>query len=1156
MNPKGSETQYQFEYLTEARWQENGETFEGASSAPASAVSIGNGAAAVPVSFKVEGLEPSTTYRFRVVATNDYEETAEGERDPETDEEIVRSFTTYAPPQSFSGECPGNESLRAGASAQLPDCRAWEQASPVEKNQGNVQGTAFLTRASENGEAISFESTAGIPGGDGAQEFPTYVARRNSTGWSTTGTLPGANSGQRARLLGWTPDFATVFDEAEIFGQGNSFLSRATGDGNQTKITPYTLPIPKYDYIGSSKDGSTVVFDAEDSSESSLQLTPTSAAGKPNVYAWNRGEPGKIWLAGVLPDGSVPPFGTDATAGGDFTVDSHRVTTDGSVFFNDLEDGQLYLRLNPTAPETTAKDAGECIPDPVLACTVHISATQKTNGKGPEYAEGKRRDAAGPQPARFLSASPDGSLVTFSSSEKLTDEANTGPEPDAVAIARAKADDGGEKSLDFISAFAREIAIDPVGEYVYWTDPVHGQIGRSKLDGSDYDESFISPVSGQLQGIAVVDAPGAEYIFWTDLGGYEKEQGRIGRAGLDGGSVNPNCLTGLTNPRSIAASAEYVYWTIPSVAPAKTVKAEDGQVGRADLNCNSASVNSEFIDPAFISPKASGDIAVDGSHIYFSRVGGITGKSSVFRADLDGKNGASIAFVTPAFEPVGIAVNGSHLFWTDPVGSKVARSDLDGTDASEEPSFLTEAGHPGDLAVDEEHVYWTANQEEVANAGTDIYQLDRESGELSDLALDATDENGIEVQGIAGMSADSSYVYFVGNGVPDGVVNSPNAMGEIAEPGDCEGSGKSASGHCNLYVRHGSVIAFVARLRADAPPIEIGTGDAFDWAVGHAEAAFLVDRTARVSASGRYLLFRSRRELTGQDNRSLACSEATNKSSPGPCAQFFRFDYDTKGVTCLTCDTRGSVPRGPARLASLLPPRVGAVRPVSVLSRNFSRDGSRFFFETPDALVAADTNGEGGCTPWGSGLQQTIALNCQDVYEWEAGGSGSCTEASSSYNPENGGCIYLISGGKSDQASFFGDAGVDGRDVFVFTFERLVGQDRDSLLDVYDARAGGGLASQAASESPSCAGDACRSQPAPPPPPPTAASEGFSGPGNSKRSHVAGKKHKKHRKHRHGRHKRRKAGQGRRGNGRKNRHTKRHGGRRHRAVRTGGRAGR
>jgi hypothetical protein len=53
-----------------------------------------------------------------------------------------------------------------------------------------------------------------------------------------------------------------------------------------------------------------------------------------------------------------------------------------------------------------------------------------------------------------------------------------------------------------------------------------------------------------------------------------------------------------------------------------------------------------------------------------------------------------------------------------------------------------------------------------------------------------------------------------------------------------------------------------------------------------------------------------------------------------------------------------------------------------------------------------------------------------------------------------------------------------GSDIFFFTKAQLVGQDTDGLVDVYDARIGGGF--PAPPEEPSCSGDACQGPPSSP----------------------------------------------------------------------------
>jgi hypothetical protein len=101
---------------------------------------------------------------------------------------------------------------------------------------------------------------------------------------------------------------------------------------------------------------------------------------------------------------------------------------------------------------------------------------------------------------------------------------------------------------------------------------------------------------------------------------------------------------------------------------------------------------------------------------------------------------------------------------------------------------------------------------------------------------------------------------------------------------------------------------------------------------------------------------------------------------------------------------------------------------------------------------------------------------CQDVYEWESPGEGSCSEGNASYSAKAGGCVYLISDGKSPEPAYFGDADPSGQNVFFFTSDSLVPADGDNLYDIYDAAENGGLAAQFNPAAVPCAGEACQGE--------------------------------------------------------------------------------
>jgi hypothetical protein len=210
VNPRGSETSYRFEYTTQQRYEEEGESFAGA--LVAGEGSLGAGSEGVVLTAPLTGLAPGTAYRYRIIA-----ESSQG-----TVEE-QGGFVTYRIPDR--SESCGNESLRTAASAALPDCRAYELVTPANTNghmpRGIGTGTFSMRKASPSGDALSFLIEGGpIPGfeGTGTIYGDPYLARRGTSGWNTAAAGPsGAEAG--ALIPGSTsPDQGYSFWQAE--GEG------------------------------------------------------------------------------------------------------------------------------------------------------------------------------------------------------------------------------------------------------------------------------------------------------------------------------------------------------------------------------------------------------------------------------------------------------------------------------------------------------------------------------------------------------------------------------------------------------------------------------------------------------------------------------------------------------------------------------------------------------------------------------------------------------------------------------------------------------------------------------------------------------------------------------------------------------------------------
>jgi hypothetical protein len=609
INPQGLETEYHFEY--------------GLSPCPAKCTKVPVPDAKIPtgsspkvVKETIAGLTAGTTYHFRVVAKN-------GATAISSD----RLFVIYASP--LEG---------------LPDGRAYEQASPTNKDGGDVVGDFSVTKATPEGNGISFGSTFGIPGGKGAQELPGYLASREGGAWSTQGLLPPPSVGPRARTIGWTPDYSEVFSEA--FKLGNPRLKALIGQSTKTQaltvIGPYVAKA-EYSLAGTSPDSSSVFFEARAQLPPKAGEPPNPAAiqGALNLYVWNRSS-GEVKLAGVFNNGTVPPKGSFAgpydwargtngvtlrQGGGArnyYLQEEHAITPSGDVYFTAGGTGQLYLRRNPTQPQSEMKLNGkgeeECA-KAADACTIQVSASHKTDGKGPNGT-----DAAGEQPAIFQAATEDGSTAFFTSPEKLTNDANTGPEQPLAAIGTANSETGAIENAEFLPKHAVGVAVD--AKYIYWADPAKGTIGRAELSNpASANDAFITPgpveyevepgVMESVESTPRYVAVDAEHVYWTNTGRTEANglpisgTGTIGRAKVIGDEVSeikPDFIRGASNPEGIAVNATHIYWANAILGGIGT-----NSIARATLD--GGTVDEGFFKTSSGVPRG---VALSPTHIYFS----------------------------------------------------------------------------------------------------------------------------------------------------------------------------------------------------------------------------------------------------------------------------------------------------------------------------------------------------------------------------------------------------------------------------------------------------------------------------------------------------------------------------------------------------------
>lgn len=320
----------------------------------------------------------------------------------------------------------------------------------------------------------------------------------------------------------------------------------------------------------------------------------------------------------------------------------------------------------------------------------------------------------------------------------------------------------------------------------------------------------------------------------------------------------------------------------------------------------------------------------------------------------------------------------------------------------------------------------------------DLYEYDVDSGTLTDATARTGGTEAGDVLGVLGMSADGRTVYLAALG------QLTPSSGNALENTEAE---NEANGQYNIYRLHEGALTFVGRvMREDAMQYgPYGNADLIN---------FQKKWSARTSLDGSTLLFTSRVRLTGYDN--------TDAVTGNPDLEVYLYSSGTGETVCVSCNPSGARPRyGSAQTSepTLVPisQATGGGASGDVL-RVLSDDGNRVFFESPDGLSPLVKSGE------------------VNVYEWERVGTGSCTPTSPAFGEASNGCLFLLDSGLPANAgakpAAFVDASASGDDVFLQTATSLVGQDKDSVEDVYDARVDGGLTEPQPTTV--CEGEACQ----------------------------------------------------------------------------------
>jgi hypothetical protein len=300
-------------------------------------------------------------------------------------EYLVGGGSVSTPIAAAAGSCPNEQARVAEPYAPpLPDCRAYEQVSPVEKNYADALGAVTSVRGAPSGEAITLDSLGPIPLGGGAFEgspelFTAYLSARSGEAWATQNLEPAVSPGGLGAVLGVSEDLAYSFELSDnhppLVGEAGAIEGRKALYMRDQRTGAYRLLFQaqageeaSFLLVAVADGDSRVFFESEN------PLFEGASPGVRNLYEWHEGQlslldrlpggtpaaggaagqrgPGAVEEAVELPDHSVGRVSYFAQSA---------VSQDGSrVFFTDLTTGRVYVRESQPggAGETVAMSSG------------------------------------------------------------------------------------------------------------------------------------------------------------------------------------------------------------------------------------------------------------------------------------------------------------------------------------------------------------------------------------------------------------------------------------------------------------------------------------------------------------------------------------------------------------------------------------------------------------------------------------------------------------------------------------------------------------------------------------------------------------------------------------------------------------------------------
>lgn len=312
-------------------------------------------------------------------------------------------------------KCPDEAS--PGFRSYLPDCRAYEQVSPVFKDGNALSSEAGIA---EDGSHVLAHSLGGIAGSrsDTETHGTEYELSRSASGWGVAAISPPASSFPAQFLTAASPDLGQTLwlarSPSESIAAANFYLRES--DGTMVKIGPALPPTAtsgppageadyfKYGlqtrYMEASDDLSHVLFEI---SGTGLNWPGNTTVDGTSLYEYSGSDQVRPELVGVNSEGHlISSCSISLGAGGEQELYNAVSATGASVFFTAAANtcgasegpgvNELYARIEGFETVSVSEPSAE-------QCAACATGAEK--------------------PATFAGASRDGSKVFFLTEQEL-----------------------------------------------------------------------------------------------------------------------------------------------------------------------------------------------------------------------------------------------------------------------------------------------------------------------------------------------------------------------------------------------------------------------------------------------------------------------------------------------------------------------------------------------------------------------------------------------------------------------------------------------------------------------------------------------------------------------------------------------------------------